>query len=465
MAINKISFVSIRRTSKRFQSSGETDDIVDLISDSSNDEVAESSKTCYKKKFVPQGHANKKFKSEKSDDFSLQDMQLFWGVSEKKRYFAFKFRPIANGRVINLEQIEDSHCPVSTIFDAQKLSLFFQLCDNKVFEEPVRMFYANLRVSKDSGEIETLVLGSRIVLSLYLFEKVFGTKFSGRVPYMNGCWPEDFEVSLDEAKVFISEPGSNLADFGPSTLCFENRILAHIIATTLFPRKGSFSSLSDRDVFVLYCLLKKIRINWAEWFLAYMVESVDDSSSAANLPYGILISRILRSLFLDLSGFPPKEISATYDSRTFTNLGYLLVDGKWSKKSVSKTKPTPTGEDKSTDVPTSSWKKEIAEIKDSLVTMSAGMQNIQESLTVLINLSKGARTSTDVSKVQLAADHLQREEVKSVNQIPRNADSATKVIDTSNMELLLLSSKNTEKSYHSISQRVINTFKYFLGGR
>lgn len=85
--------------------------------------------------------------------------------------------------------------------------------------------------------------------------------FSGAIPLMNGTWPEDFEVSLDEAKVVVVEPGSNLSDFGPSTLYFESRILAHIIATTLISRKVALNSLSSRDVIVLYCLLKRYKIN------------------------------------------------------------------------------------------------------------------------------------------------------------------------------------------------------------
>ncbi|KAG5580428.1 hypothetical protein H5410_051055 [Solanum commersonii] len=44
-------------------------------------------------------------------------------------------------------------------------------------------------------------------------------------------------------------------------LCFENRILAHMIVTTLVPRKGSLSNISSRDVFVLYCLFKMYMIN------------------------------------------------------------------------------------------------------------------------------------------------------------------------------------------------------------
>lgn len=99
----------------------------------------------------------------------------------------------------------------------------------------------------------------------FLFKDVFGTVYSSLVPYMNGICPGDFEVSLEVDKAVVVEPGLDLSDLGLLSLCFENRILAHIISTTLVPRKGSLSKISFRDVFVLYCLLKKYRINWASW--------------------------------------------------------------------------------------------------------------------------------------------------------------------------------------------------------
>ncbi|KAG5592111.1 hypothetical protein H5410_042625 [Solanum commersonii] len=128
--------------------------------------------------------------------------------------------------------------------------------------------------------------------------------FSGAIPLMNGTWSEDFEVSLDEAKVVVAEPGSNLSDFGPSTLYFESRILAHIIATTLIPRKVALNSLSSRDVIVLYCLLK----------------------------------RILEASLVDLSDYTPVEVSSTYNACAVGNMGYVLTDDKWSKKGFIKAK-------------------------------------------------------------------------------------------------------------------------------
>ncbi|KAL3328424.1 hypothetical protein AABB24_035852 [Solanum stoloniferum] len=104
-------------------------------------------------------------------------------------YDNFKSQHIVPGRVVNLSQLKDSHCLVSSYLKVQKLSLLFSLCGLELFEEVVRLFYANLRISPDSGKLETLVLGNP--------------------------WPNDFEVSLKGAKKVVAEPNFDISDFGP----------------------------------------------------------------------------------------------------------------------------------------------------------------------------------------------------------------------------------------------------------
>lgn len=155
------------------------------------------------------------------------------------------------------------------------------------------MFYTYLKISKNSGELETLVLGTRIILNDFLFEEVFDINFSGMVPFMNRTWPQNFEVNFEKAKTIVAEPNANLASFEPLCLCFEHRILAHIIATTLISRKVSLSNVTTQDTFVLYCLIKRYKINWAQWFCEYILESTPDTHTSAILPHGLIISHIL----------------------------------------------------------------------------------------------------------------------------------------------------------------------------
>ncbi|MCD7447726.1 hypothetical protein HAX54_033516 [Datura stramonium] len=203
-------------------------------------------------------------------------MQKFWNVFEKRKFLDFKNRPFAHGRVICLAQLEASHCSVSHLFSFQGLDNLSLRCANEAFEDLIRMFYANMKFSKDSTDPKTLVLGTKIVLSKTLFEKVFNSRFSGNIPFFTSGWPEDFEVSLDEEKLFIAEDGTNLSDFGPASIYFENYIITHIISTTFPPRKGSLSTLCQ------------------------------DSSGNATRPYGILVSRIIKAMSVDVSEFPVK---------------------------------------------------------------------------------------------------------------------------------------------------------------
>ncbi|KAH0712180.1 hypothetical protein KY289_008139 [Solanum tuberosum] len=373
-------------------------------------------------------------------------MHRFWGVEQKIKYENFKTRPIVPGRVVNLNQLKDSNCPVSTYLKVQKLYVLFTLCGLEFFEELVRLFYVNLRISSDSGELETLVLGNRIIVNDLLFEDVFGTKFSSVISYMNRIWLDEFEVSLEGAKRAVAKPDSDLSDFGPLSLYFEHRILAHIVAISLIPRKGYLSNIFTHDEFVLYCLLRKYRINWAEWLKEYMWESVEDPHPSANLPYGLLISRIIVDRLLDLSMFTPVCINATYDSRTFSSMGYVQVENKWVKKDSVKARAE-----------TSKSTKISADLAALL------MHDNDELNTRLLGVER---------KLRIAMTGIKNEGIYTVNKLIRHVDSLKGGVSSFNNDLAVLVqtfcsslSRGVERSYNTFRGKVINTLKYFLSDR
>lgn len=72
--------------------------------------------------------------------------------------------------IVNLEQREESHCPISSYFRTQKLSLLLRLCGLEFYEELFRLFYANRCVCEESGDLEILVLKNHIIVNEYLFK-------------------------------------------------------------------------------------------------------------------------------------------------------------------------------------------------------------------------------------------------------------------------------------------------------
>ncbi|KAF3655497.1 putative iron/ascorbate oxidoreductase-like isoform X1 [Capsicum annuum] len=247
-----------------------------------------------------------------------------------------------------------------------------------VYKDPVHMFYANLRLSPDSSEFKTLVLGTRIVLNNFLFENFFDTKFSGEVPFMNSNWSNEFEVGFEESKKFLSNSDSLTTNFGSLSLCFKYCIMAHIVATTLIPRKKSLSNIICRDVFVLYCLPKKIKINWVTWIREYMLESIREANASTSLPYRLLITQILLFYFINLSDYLSIEVAVTYDSRTFSSMGYVLVEDEWCRNEFAHAKVEPLKVSKSVSNPSVSLMKKLEEFKQWFKAIEEGIMQLQE---------------------------------------------------------------------------------------
>ncbi|KAG5595270.1 hypothetical protein H5410_036502 [Solanum commersonii] len=65
-----------------------------------------------------------------------------------------------------------------------------------------------------NGELETRAMGICIIVNDFLFEDIFGPKFSSVIQYMNGVRHDDFEVSLEGAKIVVAKPGADLSYFG-----------------------------------------------------------------------------------------------------------------------------------------------------------------------------------------------------------------------------------------------------------
>lgn len=58
----------------------------------------------------------------------------------------------------------------------------------------------------------------------------------------------------------------------------------------------------------------------------------------SSLYYELLITRILLDYSIDLSEYSKVEVSATSDYKTFTNIGYVLLDIEWYKRESAKEK-------------------------------------------------------------------------------------------------------------------------------
>uniref|UniRef100_M1CPH8 Uncharacterized protein n=1 Tax=Solanum tuberosum TaxID=4113 RepID=M1CPH8_SOLTU len=89
-------------------------DVLSLSSNSSKESLGSPSPYSKKRASSAKKKALKKPCPNASRYLSPEEMQHFWGVKQKNMYNAFKSRSIVPGRVININQLRDSYCPVSS---------------------------------------------------------------------------------------------------------------------------------------------------------------------------------------------------------------------------------------------------------------------------------------------------------------------------------------------------------------
>ncbi|KAF3639876.1 hypothetical protein FXO37_23782 [Capsicum annuum] len=191
----------------------------------------------------------------------------------------------------------------------------------------------------------------------------------------------------------MSDPDILFSKFGPLSLCFKYHIMAHIIPTTLIPRKRSLRNITYHDVFVLSYMVKKHKINGATCIRTYMLESAANVHASASLPYGLLITHILFYYSIDLSTYPSVEVSSTYYSNTFANTIYVLVDNESCKKDSARAKFELPKISKSISNPMITILKELEDLKDHFKAIKEGVMLFQESTSNMSDLGKSIRTN------------------------------------------------------------------------
>ena len=91
------------------------------------------------------------------------------------------------------------------------------------------------------------------------------------------------------------------------------QVLAKIVFYNPLPKSGEYSHARGSALLVIYCLLKGIRINIPKLIIGYMTS---DHLLVPNrhLPFGMLITRLLKQLRFDLSSERSVEPSVDINS-------------------------------------------------------------------------------------------------------------------------------------------------------
>ncbi|KAH0642387.1 hypothetical protein KY290_033981 [Solanum tuberosum] len=234
--------------------------------------------------------------------------------------------------------------------------------------------------------------------------------------YPKNYWPFDCDVSFDQAKrELVIDPSKPIpSHLGPKDLPFESHVIAYIIATTLLPRAGSHSTLSQHDTLFAYYLISGVKVHISSFTIFAMTHVISDPTS---LPFGMLLTRIFESHFMCLGDFSLVLIKQRYSSRAFLSMGFTHSVSSWTHKNDSEDlgaknmKSKPSSSTFVSSVKLNIALVNLAEMNAKLYTMSISVTQVSDVMTKLTVMDEHVDSLKDL----LLAAHFKIDNVKDVS--------------------------------------------------
>jgi hypothetical protein len=116
-------------------------------------------------------------------------------------------------------------------------------------------------------------------------------------------------------------------------LTIESRLIHYIITHNILPSSGSYEYISYLDLFLVWCILNKVKLDLV-FYIAWHMDTCVKKKNAA-LPYSFHITSILEKFEINLSGErETRKVlpSDVYGTTTMKQMRYILRENIWVKK-------------------------------------------------------------------------------------------------------------------------------------
>jgi len=263
--------------------------------------------------------APKRHRSEKGKGIAQSSTQaprsepMFRNDLASDRYTHLAPRNTISGRFVAMHDFE--HLDIPQILRANNLVDFLSIRE-KVYTSLVPYFYANFEFS--GNRIISRVMGRDINISLGQFARILHLSTDGIDVYSYDLhdfpgYPEG-ESSLTASTLLHQDDNPDLVrNEIVSQYTLQSQVLAKIVFHNIVPKSGEFSHARGPVPLIIYCLLKGIKINFPRVIASHM--SGDQIRTAGrSLPYGMLITHLLRALDFDFSGQAPSKPSSDFNA-------------------------------------------------------------------------------------------------------------------------------------------------------
>jgi len=246
-----------------------------------------------------------------TSSFTPKPKRPFINDLAENRFILLSKKSVISGRCVILKDFE--HLQIPQILRRNSLDQFMAIRE-QVYPSLVHYFYANFIF--EGSRVKSRVLGKDIDISLSQFADILHLSSGGVDVYTYDL--HDFEYPDGESALTASSlihgsdnPGL-VKNEEVNKFTFTAQILAKFVFYNILPKSGEYSHARGPVPLIVYCLLKGIKINFPHFIASHMA-SDQIRMPGRHLPYGMLISYLLKHLGFVLSSETPSEPSVNLD--------------------------------------------------------------------------------------------------------------------------------------------------------
>uniref|UniRef100_A0A2N9GBK7 Putative plant transposon protein domain-containing protein n=1 Tax=Fagus sylvatica TaxID=28930 RepID=A0A2N9GBK7_FAGSY len=287
------------------------------------------------KKSVSEDPRKKKLKSKAQRDEAPSLDNTFTSSEHAVRFLDdISRRTVVFGKIVDFPFFANHHIHIRELFEAQGWENFLSKRQIQ-YTTLIKHFYTHFEFKH--SKITSYVKGKSISLSHSTLASILGVPRTGVERYTTNSWVQ-FEGydPLESIRQMCGNPSIEVP-YRPkiAELTLESRLIYHIIAHNILPRSGSYEYTSYLDLFILWCILNKVKLDLAFYIGWHMDTCVKKKNGA--LPYGLQITTILHHFGVDLSGEKEtRDVSHkdVYGETTMRQMRYEFKDDTWVKKNA-----------------------------------------------------------------------------------------------------------------------------------
>jgi len=165
-----------------------------------------------------------------------------------------------------------------------------------------------------------------------VWDAVTGLKYAGlRINKGNIGVVEDFN-KIQYYKSCLKNPQAQVRTCSVGVLKLDERVFSLIVTWILTSRGSNHFVSTEEDLVYIYCIMKKIKINWIHIIKEHMQKSM--RLSDYHYPYVVLISKFLLYFEVNLEDETSELVKSTQEvnNGSLSKMGFTKINGRWVSK-------------------------------------------------------------------------------------------------------------------------------------